>query len=550
MVQLHPTLKVQQVMSAPSRCTPRRFVPVSAQVAGAMSALLLGLFFGGAEAAQAEKVTITLLHLNDIYEITPVEGGRSGGMARLATLRKQLRAQNSRTFTLLAGDVFSPSALGTAKVNGRRLAGQQMVAAMNAVGFDIATLGNHEFDIPKEDFLQRLRESRFKWFSSNVDTETGTEFDNVARSLIIQTSGDRGAPVRIGVIGLTLDSNPASYVRYRDPIAAAKAEVAKLRGQADILVAVTHLSLAEDQKLAAQVPELDLILGGHEHENIQQWRLVPPRATRCPYRGVPIFKADANARTAYIHTLTYDTVTRCLATQSSLQPITAALPEDPATARVVQEWLNTGFQAFRDNGFEPTQTVATTTEALDGLEESVRNRSTNLTQLVANAMLRDVGNADLAIFNSGSIRIDDILPPGPISQYDVIRILPFGGKILAVQMPGSLLQKVLDQGQANRGQGGYLQTANVSRDAKTGWQIQGQPLQGDRRYTVAINDFLMAGQEQNLGFLSLQAPGVTLLAEKQDIRLAVIQALQAGGLGQSTRGQPTRGQSRRGQSTH
>lgn len=488
----------------------------------------LGSVLSIAQSSLAEVVNITLLHLNDIYEITPVEGGKRGGMARVATLRKQLIAKNPRTFTLLAGDAFSPSALGTAQVNGKRLAGQQMVATMNAVGFDYATLGNHEFDISKEDFLQRLGESKFKWFSSNVDSEAGQPFPQVERAPTLTVKSDRGATIRIGLIGLTLDSNPASYVRYRDPIETAKAQVSALQGKVNAIVAVTHLSLEEDQQLAAAVPEIDLILGGHEHENIQQWRLVqrPQRSSRCIDKGIPIFKADANARTVYIHTLQYDTVNRCLVIDSQLQPITPALPEDPTTAKVVQAWLQKGFQAFRTSGFEPNQTVVTTTEFLDGLEESVRNRPTNLTQLIAKAMMREVGGSELAIFNSGSIRLDDRLPAGAISQYDVIRILPFGGKVLSVEMPGDLLKRVLDQGKANRGTGGYLQTANVQYDEKTGWQIQEQPLQTNRNYRVAINDFLMSGKEQNLGFLSFQAPGVKLIAEKRDIRFAVIQELK------------------------
>ncbi|MBW4541160.1 MAG: bifunctional metallophosphatase/5'-nucleotidase [Myxacorys chilensis ATA2-1-KO14] len=488
----------------------------------------LGSVLSIAQSSLAEVVNITLLHLNDIYEITPVEGGKRGGMARVATLRKQLIAKNPRTFTLLAGDAFSPSALGTAQVNGKRLAGQQMVATMNAAGFDYATLGNHEFDISKEDFLQRLGESKFKWFSSNVDDEAGQPFSQVDRAPILMVKSDRGATIRIGLIGLTLDSNPASYVRYRDPIEMAKTQVSALRGKVNAIVAVTHLSLEEDQQLAAAVPEIDLILGGHEHENIQQWRLVPrpQHSSRCIDQGIPIFKADANARTVYIHTLRYNTVNRCLTIDSQLQPITPALPEDPATAKVVQTWLQKGFQAFRTSGFEPNQTVATTTEFLDGLEESVRNRPTNLTQLIAKAMMREIDGSELAIFNSGSVRIDDRLPAGAISQYDVIRILPFGGKVLSVEMPGDLLKRVLDQGKANRGTGGYLQTANVQYDEKTGWQIQKQPLQTNRNYRVAINNFLMSGKEQNLGFLSLQAPGVKLIAEKRDIRFAVIQELQ------------------------
>jgi 5'-nucleotidase len=493
-----------------------------------VAVISVGLALNAVQTVLAEVVPITLLHLNDIYEITPVEGGQRGGLARVATLRKQLLAKNPHTFTILAGDAFSPSALGTAKVNGERLAGKQMVAVMNAVGFNYATFGNHEFDISQNDFLQRLQESKFEWISSNVSDAAGHPFPGVMRDRILTIRSQQGKPVRIGLFGVTLDSNPQDYVRYEDVLKTAREQVAKLRNQVDILVAITHLSLQQDQQLAATFPGIDLILGGHEHENIQQWRIVDrPQKQSCLDSGVPIFKADANARTVYILDLNYDTDTRCLTIKSHLQPITPAIAEDPATAQVVKNWVQLGYQGFREQGFDPEQTVATISESLDGLESSVRNQPTNLTQLIAQAMLREVGNADLAIFNGGSIRIDDRLPVGAITQYDIIRVLPFGGKVLSVQIPGELLQRVLQQGQANRGAGGFLQTANVTRSASGEWFIQGQPLQLQRTYTVAINDFLMTGKEQGLNFLNFNAPGVVKLAEKRDIRFAVIQELQS-----------------------
>jgi len=472
-----------------------------------------------ANPALAESVDITLLHLNDIYEITPVEGGKRGGLARVATLRQQLLSKNPRTYTLLAGDAFSPSALGTAKVNGKPLAGEQMVAVMNAVGFNYATFGNHEFDLSETEFHQRLKESRFHWLSSNVGDAKGKSFTGVPQSQILTVKGDEGAVVRVGLIGLTVDSNSKDYVSYSDPITSAREQVKALKGRVDVIVALTHLALEQDQQLAAAVPEIDLILGGHEHENIQQWRGAD---------FTPLFKADANARTVYIHNLSYDTESHNLQINSRLQPITDKIPEDPRTAQVVKQWVERGYQGFRASGFVPEQAIATTNVALDGLESSVRNESTNLTALIAQAMLTEVKKADLAIFNAGSIRIDDYIPPGPITQYDIIRILPFGGKVLAVEMKGSLLKRVLEQGQANRGKGGYLQAANVSLKPNIGTLlIQGQPLDLNRNYRVAINDFLMTGKEKGLEFLNLQQAGVKLIEEKRDIRFAVIDQLKA-----------------------
>ncbi|WP_256871841.1 bifunctional UDP-sugar hydrolase/5'-nucleotidase [Nostoc sp. TCL26-01] len=466
----------------------------------------------------AEVVKINLLQLNDIYEITPVEGGTRGGLARVATIRQQLSKANPRTYTILAGDFFSPSALGTAKINGIPLAGQQMVSVMNALGLNYATFGNHEFDLPENLFYQRLQESRFRWVSSNVSDSQGQPFKSVPRNIIFNVKGDRGTVVKIGLIGVTLDSNKPKYVSYTDPITTVQQQVQALQGKVDIIVAISHLTIADDHRLAETVPEIDIILGGHEHENIQQWR---------GRDFTPIFKADANARTVYVHQLSYDTTKRQLQINSRLIPVTDKIPEEPKTATIVKEWLERGYQAFRANGFEPNQEITKISFSLDGLESSVRNKSTKLTDLIATAMLEEVPEADLAVFNGGSIRVDDVIPPGPITQYDVIRILPFGGKVVAVEINGALLKRVLDQGQVNRGSGGYLQTAKVSLEANSGnWLINNQPLDPQKTYKVATSDFLVSGKEKGLDFLNLQQSGIKLIAEKRDIRFAVIDELK------------------------
>ena len=141
---------------------------VHAVLLAALAALAAGCATGRPGVDGDAVVEVTLLQINDVYEITPVEGGRSGGLARVATLRRRLLAENPDTFTLLAGDFVSPSALGTAKVDGETLAGKQMVSVLNALGLDVATFGNHEFDVKEAQLRERLAESKFRWTSANV----------------------------------------------------------------------------------------------------------------------------------------------------------------------------------------------------------------------------------------------------------------------------------------------------------------------------------------------------------------------------------------------
>lgn len=459
--------------------------------------------------------TITILHFNDVYEITPVEAGKAGGLARVATLRARLKAKHPELVTMLAGDFLSPSALGTARVDGQRFGGRQMVAVLNTLGLDWATFGNHEFDVSEKDFHARLAEAKFHIVSSNVTDASGQPFEHTATHAIVPVKTPAGV-VKLGLLGLTVDSNKQPWVRYAPPIDAARAAVAELKGKCDVILALTHLAIVTDQELAEAVPEIDLILGGHEHEN---WSI--ERGTHF----TPIIKADANVRSIAIVTIAIPRKGARPVVSARLERVTDLTPEDRRTAAEVKKWTDLGFAGFRADGFEPSQVVATITEPLDGREASVRNRPTALTGLIANAMRREA-RTDIAIFNGGSVRIDDVLPAGPVTQYDVIRVLPFGGRILKATFTGALLSHVLEVGEQNRGSGGFVQYAGIARDA-SGFHVNGQPIDPAGHYQLAIADFLLTGGEVNLGFLTRQNPDVTDVSELRDVRMAVIDELRA-----------------------
>jgi 5'-nucleotidase/UDP-sugar diphosphatase len=464
--------------------------------------------------AARTPVTVTLVHLNDVYEILPVEGGKSGGLARVATVIGKLKATRSPVLTTLGGDYLSPSALGTAIVDGQPIAGRQMVDVLNATGVDWATLGNHEFDVSEAAFRAHVAQAKFRIVSTNVTDARGLPFAGVATSAIVPVTVN-GRTVRIGLIGVTIDATRKDWVRYRDAIEVAKAEVEKLRGATDAIVALTHLSLEQDAEFVSAVPGIDLVLGGHEHEN---WLM---------YRGprfVPVVKADANVRSIAIVTLTFRTPGAPPEVSARLQRIDDTIASAPAVDAVAQRWVERGFEAFRRQGFKPEAVVATGTEPLDGRESTVRNRAGRLTDLIAAALAHEAQTADVALFNGGSVRIDDVLPPGPITEYDIIRVLPFGGRIVKAQLDGALLARVLDTGVNNQGLGGFLHAWGARRESGA-WLVQGKPIDPERRYTVAMTDFLLSGGETNLGYLTRANPQVRDVEELRDIRRVVIEEL-------------------------
>lgn len=466
--------------------------------------------------SEAGMAAVTFVHLNDVYEIDSVAGGSVGGLSRVATVLDRLRAGGGVVIPTLGGDFLSPSAIGTARIDGEPIAGRQMVDVLNAIGLSLATIGNHEFDVSEAAFRARVAEARFRLVASNLTDASGQPFPGVARSITMPVDAN-GRQIRLGVIGLVLDSYATRWGHLSPPLEAARREVAALTGKVDAVIALTHLSLADDQALASAIPEIDVILGGHEHEN---WML--QRGDRL----TPIIKADANARSVAVVTLSFGAANARPTVAHRLQSIDAEVPKQPAAEALVRRWTTMAFDAFRKDGFEPDRVVGRATEPLDGRESVVRNQPGAMTELILSAIVREAAPLDVGIVNGGSIRIDDVVPPGPITEYDTIRILPFGGKVLKVTMDGALLAMVLDAGPANRGTGGFMHLRGATR-AGASWQIAGKPIDPAARYRVAMPEYLMTGLESRLAFLTRTNPQVHQVQELRDIRMALIDELRA-----------------------
>lgn len=479
--------------------------------------LVVALLTAGAYAVSlgAAAASLTILHFNDVYEIDAVEGGAEGGLARVATLIDRLK-QRGPVLTTLGGDYLSPSAIGTAVVDGEPLAGRQMVDVLNATGVQWATLGNHEFDVSEAGFRARMAQARFQTVVSNATDADGRQFEHTVASAVVPVRAN-GRTIRVGLIGLVIDSNPKPWVKYQPPIDAARAQVAALRGRTDAIVALTHLALITDQRLVEAVPEIDLVLGGHEHEN---WLAQRGKSF------TPIVKADANVRSVAVVTLTFPARGARPEVSSRLQVIDRRLPNKPAVEAIVKRWVSTAFDAFAKAGFSPERTVVTVPAPLDGRETVVRNGPGLLTDLVLGGIAREAAPADVALLNGGSVRVDDVVPAGVLTEYDVIRILPFGGTVVKATLDGSLLADVLSAGVANRGSGGFLHVSGAT-STSSGWLVGGRPLDPSARYTVAMPEFLLTGNETRLAALNRANVAVHDVHTFRDIRMAFMDELKA-----------------------
>jgi 5'-nucleotidase len=222
--------------------------------------------------ASAADTVITILHTNDTHsQIDPLPANDAnagkGGVARRATLVKRIRKENPNTLLVDAGDVLQ----GTPYFNFYK--GEVEYKAMSAIGYDVGTLGNHEFDNGVDALATALKFANFDVVSANYDVK-GTVLEQRVKRYVVKTVGG----IKIGLFGLGVSPvgliTPDNFkgVTYIDPVVAARDVVKKLREEerCALVVGMSHLGYYEDGKrgdslVAAQVDGIDFIASGHTH---------------------------------------------------------------------------------------------------------------------------------------------------------------------------------------------------------------------------------------------------------------------------------------------
>jgi 5'-nucleotidase len=449
-----------------------------------------------AASGQQTAKRITILQLNDVYQISPVDRGRRGGMARVAALVKQIRAESPNTLFLIAGDFISPS------IASRLFKGKQMIAALNATGLDIATLGNHEFDFGPDVLRERMRESKFAYTLANVlERKTGKPFGGASQFIMRDMDG-----VRVGIFGLLLPetaslSDTGVGLRFIDPIATGRRLAQRLRRQgADVVIALTHLSMRDDKRLAAEA-NIDVIIGGHEHELLEALvgrTLILKMGSDARNLG----RVDINlAPTRRIRRGKNRRVARRVSYRIASMdfvpvPVTDGIKEDPDVAKLVagyEQQLNASLG----------EVVGKTSVALEARASIIRRGESNLGNFLADVYRSSMGS-DVALVNSGSIRSDTTYGPGELTKKDILSILPFENTIVKVEITGAHLKRLLENGVSVAGQedgrfpqvSGMSFTYDASKPAGSRIAsiiINGTALSADKSYTMAISAFILGG---------------------------------------------------------
>ena len=266
--------------------------------------------------------------------------------------------------------------------------------------------------------------------------------ENLAPSWIVESGG-----IRVGIFGLTVDSKKPEYAAgFADPVDTARRLTAELRAQgAEVVVGLTHLNAKDDRRLLATLGDAgpDVVVGGHDHEHMA-----------CDAGGRLVLKADADARTATVIELTLDADGK-LAVGHRLEPIAEGLAEDCALAGRVDSWLalHEGYFCGQQGGggghrrrprAASSSSSAAAARRLVAEESKIRGEETNLGDWVADRMVEAFAGcgAQVAFVNSGSLRLNQDIPAGPITRRTIEELFAYPAPLYLLRLKGSTLQQV------------------------------------------------------------------------------------------------------------
>jgi 5'-nucleotidase/UDP-sugar diphosphatase len=340
---------------------------------------------------------VIILHTNDMH-------AKIDNMAKLAYLKDSLMKSNPLIFLVAAGDNFT----GNPIVDMVADKGYPMIHLMNLAGFDLSALGNHEFDLGQEFLNKRMAQADFPFICANVKVTSGILKQPMASEVL--SKGDSIELPVISVIQRNTNGYPDSHplnlqgLQFTDGIQEAKLYAVYKQAFGN-LIALTHLGIDDDLRLADSLPELDLIIGGHSHTTLDK------PETR---NGVMIVQAGSYLRMVGKTTLLMHQG-KILNKTDEIIPMSQLTHE----RKDIREWID----YYNDNE-ELNQIIATAVEAVTGYSQ--------LGSLMTDA-LRDQVGADIAVVNRGGIRIDS-LDKGPVRLRDVFRLDPFGNKVVLCEM--------------------------------------------------------------------------------------------------------------------
>ncbi|NEW04914.1 bifunctional metallophosphatase/5'-nucleotidase [Paenibacillus sp. SYP-B3998] len=457
--------------------------------AGYPSVLLQGdsVKRGAAFNALAEAVTthVTIAHMNDTHgHITENKSGGEFGYAKIATVLKGWRAENPNFQLVDAGDTFQ----GTVFVN--QFKGESLPPLLKALGVNVMEAGNHEFDYGVDQTLKLRSLIPYPMLGVNAVKSDGQPLlDKVYR---FEAGGQKFVMFGLVTPETAILTHPDNVkgVTFKDPIETAKAMVAELKEKGEHIILLSHNGVEIDREIAKQVSGIELIIGGHSHTKISQPELVNGTYI---VQDWEYFKSLGRADLYYLNG-------KLVGLTDKLKEYDEKVTEDAEMAKLVKEVTDRIDKSLN-------VTIARTDVLLEGDRNIVRKRESNLGNFITDAMVSRAKTikgyeADVAITNGGGIRTE--IKPGDITKKALYDVLPFPNTIVVVTAKGSELRAALENGvsQVENGAGRFPQvsgltfTWNSSKPAGSrvvDVKVGSQPLDLNKSYRIATNDFMAAG---------------------------------------------------------
>ncbi len=455
---------------------------VRSNPAGIRLAVFVGAFGLAATPALAEQVRLTILGIGDIYNFAG--DGDRGGFARLNAVARAERAANPNTLYVFDGDMLSPSILsGFDK-------GQNTIDLTNLVPFDIAVPGNHEFDFGPENFLEKMAASAYPWAAINMTNADGSPVPGLGGVMVKEVAG-----LSIALVPVAQDTTPevssSGDLKFLPTVETGIAAARQAREDgADLVIGVVQTNMANDRALIAS-KAFDVILSGDDHSYATS------------YDGITAY-VETSIDGRYLSPLDLRVEIgekdgeRTIAWTPMFRFIdTADVTPDPDSQAMVDR-----FQAQLDESLNVE--IGTTEGALDSRRNVVRAEESAMGNLIADA-IRAATDADLAIANGGGIRGDRTYDAGTVlTRRDILTELPFGNATVLTELPGSQILAALENGvsQVEKGAGRFPQLSGAEMvydpTAPVGSRvvsvtIGGAPLDPDKVYTLATNDYVLGG---------------------------------------------------------
>ena len=432
----------------------------------ATSSRVLVILFLLAAAVRAQKVTITVLATTDMHgNLLPIDyfTGRPAarGLVKAATLIRQARAENPNSLVLDCGDTIQGAPLESVyqtyvrtgrlplglSFAGPPLAHDPMMLAMNAAGYDMMTVGNHEFNFGLKNLNRARDDARFPWISANIEVAPGSRERPFAPYLVKTIAG-----VKVAVIGITTPAvptwekpeNTGGYRFLPGPAALVKT-LAELRRveHPDLVLAAVHAGLDRDPKtgrilqgqapgenmvyqIAEQAPDLDAIVFGHSHLETASYRVRKVLLVQPKNWAISVARLDFQMEKAANG---HWTVTR---KDSRVVAVTAATPEDPTLRAIgapyhelAERYLNTP--------------VARSEKALDGTLGRVED--TALVDAI-HAVQLHYAQADVSFTALFNPRVS--VPKGEVTVRQIAALYVYDNELYAIEGTGKMVKDALE----------------------------------------------------------------------------------------------------------